>query len=37
MGRPNEGRLTEVARERKIRAYQPWHVMGDVVDSVEYS
>ena len=25
MGRPNEGRTTEVARERKIREYQPWH------------
>jgi hypothetical protein len=25
MGRPNEGRATEVARERKILAYQPWH------------
>jgi hypothetical protein len=28
MGRPNEGRPTEVARERKLRAYQPWHVIG---------
>jgi ADP-ribosylglycohydrolase len=25
MGRPNEGRPTEVARERKVRAFQPWH------------
>ena len=25
MGRPNEGRPTEVTRERKIREYQPWH------------
>ncbi len=24
-GRPTEGRPTEVARERTIRAYQPWH------------
>jgi ADP-ribosylglycohydrolase len=25
MGRPNEGRPTEVARERKVREYQSWH------------
>lgn len=25
MGRPNEGRSTEVARERQLRDYQPWH------------
>jgi len=25
LGRPNEGCPTEVAREQKIRAYQPWH------------
>ncbi len=25
LGRPNEGRHTEVARERKVREYRPWH------------